>query len=141
MAGFWRAERGSAQGFKPFPTASRFLRVRFEPKIFWREIFLEGRSFVFAISSSVKASFIHPRVGSIHADGLRKRRCICSSTDFLSDIKERRCKVPRFLDNQFLLTCIVSDFVLAHKFSRRHSERGMNTQIIVIIYRPVNSRC
>src|SRR3990167_3200159 len=87
---FWRAELRSAQGFTAFPTASRFFRVRFEPKIFWREIFLEGRSFVFAISSSIKASFIHSRVGSIHADGRRKRRCIFSSTDFLSDIKERR---------------------------------------------------
>ena len=88
LAGFWRAERSSAQGFKGLPTASRFFRVRFEPKIFWREIFLEGRSFVFAISSSVTASFIHSRVGSIHAEGVRKRRPICSSIDFLSDISE-----------------------------------------------------
>src|SRR3989338_11185373 len=90
LAGFWREERSSAQGFKPFPTASRVCRVRFEPKFFWREIFLEGRSFVFAISSSIKASFIHSRVGSIHAEGVCKSRAIFSSADFLSDISERR---------------------------------------------------
>src|SRR3989339_1257452 len=87
---FWRAEQSSAQGFKAFPTASRFFRVRFEPKIFWREIFLEGRSFVLAISSSIKASFIHSLVGSIHIEGVRRSREICSSTDFFSDIRERR---------------------------------------------------
>ena len=46
LAGFWRAERSSAQGFKPFPTASRFFRVRFKnskAQDFWREDFW-GRS-------------------------------------------------------------------------------------------------
>ncbi|MDO8603878.1 MAG: hypothetical protein Q7K40_00465, partial [bacterium] len=45
LAGFWRAERSSAQGFKPFPTASRFFRVRFKnskAQDFWREDFLGG---------------------------------------------------------------------------------------------------
>ena len=42
LAGFWRAERSSAQGVKPFPTASRFFRVRFKnskAQDFWREDF------------------------------------------------------------------------------------------------------
>ena len=40
---FWRAERSSAQGFKAFPTASRFFRVRFKNSK--AEDFLEGDFF------------------------------------------------------------------------------------------------
>ena len=89
-AKFSRAERSSAHRFKGWANASRFFRVRFEPKIFWREIFLEGRSFVLAISSSIKASFTHSRVGSIHIEGVRKTLPIFSSIDFFSDINKCR---------------------------------------------------
>ena len=43
-AKFSRAEQSSAHRFKGWANAMRDFRVRFEPKIFWREIFLEGRS-------------------------------------------------------------------------------------------------
>ena len=42
----------------------------FEPKIFWREVFLAFRSSLVAISVSNDASFIHSRIGSSHAAGV-----------------------------------------------------------------------
>src|SRR3989344_5253223 len=76
-------------GISGTPRASRAWRVRFEPNIFWREDFLEGKSLDFAISSSTEASFIHLRMGSSHTAASRSKRRIFSCTDFFVDIKAR----------------------------------------------------
>ena len=80
--------RGAEAPHRGMRISARFARVEgeFEPKIFWREIFLEG-VISFAISSRREASFIHSRVGSIHAEGVRRSRSIFSSSDFFSDMK------------------------------------------------------
>src|SRR3989344_4442089 len=77
--GGWRAPRGAGGGW----------RVRFEPKIFWREDFLEGRSLDCAASSNNEASFSHARMGSSQTAALRSSSRIRSCADFFVDINSR----------------------------------------------------
>ena len=43
-------------------------------------------------------------------------------------------KVPRFLDSQYLLVCIVFDFRSARKLFGRASKRRMDAQMVVVVY-------
>src|SRR3989344_4238516 len=88
---FFCATQSVAHCFTGDSSTFLFRKIRFEPKIFWREDFLEGRSSPFAISSSVEASFIHSRIGSSHGLPPLCDLARISSTDLFSDIS------PRFL--------------------------------------------
>src|SRR3989338_8884029 len=86
---FFCATRSGAHCFSGGSSTFLFCKVRFEPKIFWRDDFLEGRSSFFATSSSNEASFIRSRIGSSHGIPPLCDLAITSSTDFFSDISPR----------------------------------------------------
>src|SRR3989344_1745514 len=85
-----RGGRSAAQGGEAVSWTSLFCKCRFEPKIFWREDFLEGMSSDCAASSSNEASFTHARMGSSQCPAFASRRAHCSSADFFSSTRERR---------------------------------------------------